>query len=238
MVNDVEIHLDSTMRDGRLPGGPPAATLTVSEIYTSVQGESTWVGLPCTFVRLTGCPLRCVWCDTAYAFHGGTKMAVRQVVDECVRLACPLVEITGGEPLAQRRCGELAQQLIDKGFTVLCETSGALPIDLLPDPVIKIVDLKCPGSGEVHRNDWSNIEKLTVRDEVKFVIADRMDYEWSREILREHQLELRCRQVLFSPVFGSMDAKALVEWILEDRLPVRFQLQMHKFVWPPDTKGV
>jgi 7-carboxy-7-deazaguanine synthase len=165
-------------------------------------------------------------------------MTVRDVVDECVRLACPLVEITGGEPLAQKQCGALAQQLIDRGFTVLCETSGALPIDLLPDPVIKVMDLKCPGSGEVHRTDWSNIGKLSMRDEVKFVIADRRDYEWSREMLREHQLEQRCRQVLFSPVFGSMDAKSLVEWILEDRLPVRFQLQLHKFVWHPDTKGV
>lgn len=214
------------------------ATLAITEIYKSVQGESTWAGLPCIFVRLTGCNLRCVWCDTEYAFYGGTKRTVADIVAECSALDCALVEITGGEPLLQPHCGTLAQALLDRGFTVLCETSGALPIDRVPADVIKIMDLKCPGSGEVEKNDWSNIARLSPRDEVKFVIADRADYEWSRDVVREHDLAARCNQVLFSPVFGSVEPKSLVEWILEDQLPVRFQLQLHKFVWPPDAKGV
>lgn len=213
-------------------------TLTITEIYRSVQGESTWAGKPCTFVRLTGCPLRCVWCDTAYAFSGGAKTPIAEIVAKCEELACPLVEITGGEPLQQKHCGALAACLLEQGFTVLCETSGALPIDSLPDDVIKIMDLKCPGSGECERNDWSNIARLAPRDEVKFVIADRRDYEWSRETVRKHDLPSRCNAVLFSPVFGSIDPKDLVEWILEDKLDVRFQLQLHKFVWPPNQKGV
>jgi 7-carboxy-7-deazaguanine synthase len=215
-----------------------SAVLTVTEIYKSVQGESTWAGLPCIFVRLTGCHLRCVWCDTEYAFHGGTKMTVDEIVDRCVELACPLVEITGGEPLLQKQCGTLAQCLLDRGLTVLCETSGALPIDRMPADVITIMDLKCPDSGECDKNDWSNIGRLSMRDEVKFVIAGRKDYEWSRDAVREHDLPARCHAVLFSPVFGSVDPRELVEWILEDELDVRFQLQMHKFIWPPDQKGV
>lgn len=214
------------------------ATLTITEIYKSVQGESTWAGLPCIFVRLTGCNLRCVWCDTEYAFYGGTRKTVDEVVDACAALDCTLVEITGGEPLLQRHCATLAQRLLDHGFTVLCETSGALPIDRLPAGVIKIMDLKCPGSGEETKNDWSNIVRLSPKDEVKFVIADRADYEWARDVVRKHALESRCHQVLFSPVFGSIDPKSLVEWILADNLPVRFQVQLHKLVWPPDTKGV
>ena len=212
--------------------------LMVTEIYKSVQGESTWVGKPCTFIRLTGCPLRCVWCDTTYAFQGGSRMSMTDIVAACDALDCPLVEITGGEPLAQKQCGALAERLLDRGYTVLCETSGALPIDRLPDAVIKIMDLKCPGSGECDRNDWDNIAKLAPRDEVKCVIADRRDYEWSRDAVRRYDLTSRCAAVLFSPVFGSVEPKALVEWILEDKLDVRFQLQLHKFVWPPDQKGV
>ncbi|MCC6794364.1 MAG: radical SAM protein [Candidatus Hydrogenedentes bacterium] len=221
-----------------LTGKITDASLTITEIYKSVQGESTWVGLPCIFVRLTGCNLRCVWCDTEYAFYGGKKMSVEAVVTECEALDCKLVEITGGEPLLQKHCGTLAQALLDRGFTVLCETSGALPIDRLPAEVIKIMDLKCPGSGEEEKNDWSNIERLSPRDEVKFVIADRADYEWSRDVVRKYDLTARCNEVLFSPVFGPIEPKAMVEWILEDKLPVRFQLQLHKFVWPPDQKGV
>lgn len=216
----------------------PAASLTITEIYKSVQGESTWVGLPCIFVRLTGCNLRCVWCDTEYAFYGGKKMTVDEIVTECRALDCMVVEITGGEPLLQKHCGTLAQALLDRGFTVLCETSGALPIDRLPAEVIKIMDLKCPGSGEEEKNDWSNIDRLSPRDEVKFVIADRADYEWSRDVVRKYDLAARCHQILFSPVFGPIEPKSMVEWILEDKLPVRFQLQLHKFVWPPDQKGV
>ncbi len=215
-----------------------SATLTITEIYKSVQGESTWAGLPCIFVRLTGCHLRCVWCDTEYAFHGGTKMTLEAIVDRCVELDCPLVEITGGEPLLQKQCGALAQCLLERGMTVLCETSGALTIDRLPADVITIMDLKCPDSGECDKNDWSNIERLSARDEVKFVIASRRDYEWSRDVVREHGLPSRCHAVLFSPVFGSVDPKDIVEWILEDQLEVRFQLQTHKFIWPPDQKGV
>ncbi|MCC6490574.1 MAG: radical SAM protein [Candidatus Hydrogenedentes bacterium] len=214
------------------------APLTVTEVYKSIQGESTWAGLPCVFVRLTGCPLRCVWCDTAYAFNGGVKTTVGDVVEQCIALDCALVEITGGEPLAQKHCGALAQCLLERGMTVLCETSGALPIDRLPAAVIKIMDLKCPGSGESAKNDWSNIERLSPRDEVKFVIADRSDYEWTRGIIRDYRLPERCHQVLVSPVFGSIDARDLVSWILDDQLDVRFQLQLHKFIWPPDQKGV
>jgi 7-carboxy-7-deazaguanine synthase len=227
---------DSVSKTGDDTEKTPA--LTITEIYKSVQGESTWAGLPCTFVRLTGCHLRCIWCDTAYAFYGGSKMTVDAVVDRCSELDCSLVEITGGEPLLQKHCGSLAQALIDRGFTVLCETSGALPIDRLPAQAIKIMDLKCPGSGECEKNDWTNIERLSERDEVKFVIAGRADYEWSRDVVREHNLPARCRQVLFSPVFGSVEARDIVEWILEDKLEVRFQLQMHKFIWDPAEKGV
>jgi 7-carboxy-7-deazaguanine synthase len=217
---------------------PQTTFLAITEIYKSIQGESTWAGLPCVFVRLTGCPLRCVWCDTAYAFKGGDPMSVTEVVEAVKALDCPLVEITGGEPLGQRNCGPLAQALLDEGLTVLCETSGALPIDQLPDAVIKIMDLKCPGSGELLKNDWDNIPKLSKQDEVKFVIADRADYEWARDTTREHALTSKVNTVLFSPVFGPQDPQKLVEWIMEDGLDVRFQLQMHKFVWPPETKGV
>jgi 7-carboxy-7-deazaguanine synthase len=213
-------------------------TLTITEIYQSVQGESTWAGMPCVFVRLTGCHLRCVWCDSAYAFHGGTKMTLTDIVEKVAEYDCNLVEVTGGEPLLQENCGPLAQTLIDRGYTVLCETSGGLPIDTLPDACIKIMDLKCPGSGEEAKNDWTNIDRLSLKDEVKFVIKDRADYEWSRDAVGQHDLANRCKSVLFSPVFGEVDSQALVQWILDDHLPVRFQLQMHKFIWPPDTTGV
>lgn len=213
-------------------------TLSVTEVYRSIQGESTWVGLPCIFIRLTGCNLRCVWCDTQYAFYGGRKVTIGELVDKCLGLSCPLVEITGGEPLLQKDTPTLAQCLLERGMTVLCETSGALPIGQLPADVIKILDLKCPASGECEKNDWSNIAALSPKDEVKFVIADRADYEWSREAVRKHDLSSRCRAVLFSPVFGAIEPRTLVDWILHDRLDVRFQLQLHKFVWPADAKGV
>lgn len=212
--------------------------LKVTEIFRSIQGESTWVGLPCAFVRLTGCHLRCVWCDTAYAFTGGTMMSVQEVLDRVEKLGCPLVEITGGEPLLQPACPTLAASLLQRGKTVLCETSGALPIDRLPSDVIKIMDIKCPGSRESHRNDWGNIHRLSARDEVKFVLADRGDYEWSCEVIRQYNLPAQCRQVLLAPAFELLDPKELAQWILEDGLPVRLQLQLHKYIWPPDQRGV
>ena len=216
----------------------PISTLRVTEIYRSVQGESTWAGLPCTFVRLARCHLRCVWCDTAYAFYGGQKMAVSAIVDTCLQWPADLVEITGGEPLVQPECPALAQSLLDAGFTVLVETSGSLPIAALPPETIKIMDLKCPDSGECDKNEWSNIGALTGRDEVKFVLASRGDYEWARDRVREHDLSNRCRTVLLSPVWGAVEPNRIVEWMLEDKLDARFQLQAHKVIWPPETRGV
>lgn len=213
-------------------------SLRITEIYHSIQGESTWAGLPCTFVRLARCNLRCRWCDTTYSFHGGDSMTLDEIIVRCDSYGCTLVELTGGEPLAQPECIPLSQQLLDKGYTVLIETSGSLPIAPLPAEVIKIMDLKCPGSGECDKNDYSNIDELTKQDEVKFVIASREDYEWAREQVNEHALVDRCNAVLFSPVFGEIDPKDMVNWITEDHLSVRFQLQMHKFIWPPDQKGV
>lgn len=214
-------------------------TLRITEIYHSIQGESTWAGLPCTFVRLARCNLRCVWCDTTYSFYGGTPTSIDDIVAECDGYNCSLVEITGGEPLAQKDgCVDLCQRLIDQGYTVLIETSGSLPIAPLPAEVIKIMDLKCPDSGECDKNDYSNIEALSPDDEVKFVLASRRDYEWARDQIREYELAQRCKAVLFSPVFGSIEPKDIVDWITQDKLPVRFQLQMHKFIWPPDMKGV
>lgn len=216
-----------------------AQTLRVTETYVSVQGESTWAGVPCFFIRLARCNLRCTWCDTSFSFHGGEKRSLGALVDEAAAQGIPLVEITGGEPLAQPGCAPLADLLLAQGLTVLIETSGSLPIDVLPDAAIRIMDLKCPGSGEVAKNHWPNLDYLVRdRDEVKFVIADRTDYEWSRDVVRRYTLADRCKAILFSPVHGAVEAKALAGWILEDRLPVRFQLQLHKFIWPPDQRGV
>ncbi len=211
--------------------------LRINEIYKSIQGESSWAGLPCVFVRLTGCHLRCHYCDTEYAFHEGRWMTLQEIVACVSEQGVRLVEITGGEPLLQPACGPLAQRLLDLGLTVLCETSGALPIDRLPPDVIKIMDLKCPSSGEVERNDWSNIDRLGPRDEVKFVIGDRADFDWAANVINRHDLAKRCA-VLMSPVFGDIEPTQLVEWVLSERLPVRFQLQMHKFIWSPTEMGV
>ncbi len=212
--------------------------LTINEIYFSVQGESTWAGLPCVFVRLTFCDLRCTYCDTEYAFYEGKKQSLGEIVEAVARHDCPLVEITGGEPLLQKNVLPLMTLLADAGRTVLLETSGAHDISPVDPRVHRIMDLKTPGSGEVARNLLSNIEHLTERDEVKFVIGSREDYEWSREKVQEHRLAERCRAVLFSPIFGRIDPRKIVEWILEDHLPVRFQLQMHKFIWTPTLRGV
>ncbi len=213
-------------------------TLRVTEIFKSIQGESTWAGMPCVFVRLARCPLRCVWCDTDYAFRGGDPMAIGGIVAQCQELAGSLVEITGGEPLVQKDCAVLASCLLEEGWTVLVETSGSLPIDALPTGAIKIMDLKCPGSGECAKNHWPNIDALSPRDEVKFVLASRGDYEWSRDVVRKYALAERCNAVLFSTVSGVLDPKPVAEWILADGLDVRLQLQMHKYVWPPGQRGV
>jgi 7-carboxy-7-deazaguanine synthase len=213
-------------------------TLTVNEIYESIQGESTWAGCPCVFVRLTFCNLRCSYCDTEYAFYEGKKKTIAEVADAVLSIDCPLVEITGGEPLLQKNVLPLMTTLADAGRTVLLETSGALDIAPVDPRVHRIMDLKTPGSGEVERNLWSNIEHLTQRDEVKFVIGSREDYEWSREQTQRYNLSKRCRAVLFSPIFGRIDPREIVAWILADKLNVRFQLQMHKFIWAPTERGV
>ena len=212
--------------------------LTINEIYRSIQGESSWAGLPCVFVRLTFCDLRCTYCDTAYAFYAGTRMKLSEIVEQVLAFGCPLVEITGGEPLLQKNVIPLMSTLCDLGETVLIETSGAHDISKIDPRVHRIMDLKTPGSGESERNRYENIPFLTAGDEVKFVIGSREDYLWSRQKIEEFQLADRCRTVLFSPIFGRIDPRSIVEWMLEDRLPVRFQLQMHKFIWAPETKGV
>jgi 7-carboxy-7-deazaguanine synthase len=217
--------------------------LRITEIFHSIQGESTWAGLPCTFVRLTGCPLRCVWCDTAYAFHGGEKMSLDEIVAQVDDIGTRLVEITGGEPLVHRNAFVLAEQLLDRGYTVLVETSGSIDISPLDPRTHRIMDLKCPDSGESGRNLWSNLDHLTSRDEVKFVIASRADYEWARATIRERGLDDRLRNgelraLLMSPVWDGVDLKQLAEWILQDRLPVRYQVQLHKIIWGAEVQGV
>jgi len=212
--------------------------LTVNEIFLSIQGESTWVGLRCVFVRLTACDLRCTYCDTAYAFTEGTRLPFSKVLEEALSYDCPLVEITGGEPLLQPAVLPLMTALCDAGRTVLLETSGAHDISKVDPRVHRIMDLKTPGSGECARNLWSNLDHLTLRDEVKFVIGSREDYEWAREQVRKHSLPCRVNAVLFSPVFGKIEPVEIVNWILSDKLDVRFQLQMHKFIWHPQQRGV
>ncbi len=212
--------------------------LTINEIFHSIQGESTHAGRPCVFVRLTACDLRCRWCDTPYAFHEGRKMSVDEVVADVVARGCPVVEVTGGEPLLQADVYPLMQRLLDAGKTVLVETGGHRSIAQVPDGVVRIMDVKCPGSGEAGKNDWSNLALLKPADEVKFVIADRADYEYAREIVQREQLTGRVAAVLFSPVHGELAAKQLAEWVIADRLEVRVQLQMHKYIWSPETRGV
>jgi 7-carboxy-7-deazaguanine synthase len=212
--------------------------LTINEIFHSIQGESSFAGQPCVFVRLTACDLRCSWCDTPYAFYEGRKMSVDDVVADVESRGCELVEVTGGEPLLQQDVYPLMQRLIDSGKTVLIETGGHRSIAKVPEGVIRIMDVKCPGSGESTKNDWSNLPLLTKRDEVKFVIADRVDYDYARDILARERLAERCGGVLFSPVHGVLDPRQLAEWVLADRLPVRVQLQVHKYIWSPETRGV
>ena len=213
-------------------------TLVIHEIYASIQGESTFAGLPCTFVRTTGCNLRCSWCDTTQAFYGGTRMQRIDVLAKALATGTKLVELTGGEPLLQPGVLPLLAELCDAGRTVLIETSGERDISRVDPRVHRIVDLKAPGSGESHRNLWSNVDHLTPRDEVKFVLASREDYEWMRSAVRERSLAARTPNLLVSTVFGKLAARAVVDWVLEDALPVRVQLQMHKYIWAPETQGV
>jgi len=212
--------------------------LTISEIFHSIQGESTYAGAPCVFVRLTGCDLRCTWCDTPYAFAEGRGMAVDEVVEAVAAFGCALVEITGGEPLLQDDVYPLMTALIDRGMTVLLETGGHVSVDRVPPGVVKILDVKCPGSGESGRNHWPNLDLLQPADQVKFVIADRADYEFASKVAARHALAGRCAAVLFSPVHGVLVPAELAAWILKDRLPVRLQLQVHKLVWGAHARGV
>jgi 7-carboxy-7-deazaguanine synthase len=213
-------------------------SLVVHEIYPSVQGESTFVGLPCTFVRLTGCNLRCAWCDTTQAFKGGTRMRRADVLVRALSFGTPIVELTGGEPLLQPGTIPLLRELCDAGRTVLIETSGEADVSRVDPRVHKIMDLKCPGSGESHRNRYSNLAHLTARDEIKFVLADRVDYEWMRAAIAERELGRIGCTLLASPVWGRLDPKELVRWVLEDGLVVRVQVQLHKVIWGADTQGV
>jgi 7-carboxy-7-deazaguanine synthase len=230
--------------------------MVITEIFKSIQGESTYAGLPCVFVRLTGCNLRCVWCDTAYAFYGGTKMSVEEILDRVAALAggdgtgadrpkISLVELTGGEPLLQPDVTSLAEKLLVAGYTVLAETSGERDVGKLPSAVIKIVDVKCPDSGEADTFNLANLGMLDYKDEVKFVIASRRDYEFAREFTAQHRLPERVHQVIFSPVVADpegswpgMNVRDLARWILDDALPVRLGMQLHKFIWDPATRGV
>jgi 7-carboxy-7-deazaguanine synthase len=214
------------------------ARVRVNEIFYSIQGESTWAGRPCVFVRLTGCNLRCTWCDTDYAFYEGRQMEIGEVAAQVESFCCDLVEITGGEPLLQKGVHPLIGTLLARGLAVMIETSGERDISGLDPRVVRIVDLKCPGSGESERNRWSNLEYLTPHDELKFVLSDRRDYEWAREVIRTHRLNERVNAVLLSPVFGQLKPSDLAAWILEDRLAVRMQLQMHKHIWSPTARGV
>lgn len=210
--------------------------LRITEIFHSIQGESSYVGRPCVFVRLTGCNLRCRWCDSVYTFTGGEKMELDDILRKVEGYGCGLVEITGGEPLAQTESLDLIRRLCDEGYEVLIETSGSISIAPVDQRAKVILDLKCPGSGEMEKNLWSNIAELHPGDEVKFVIADRIDYDWARSVIAEHQLERIT--VLFSPVWGEMSIKDLAEWMLADRVAARLQTQLHKHIWGPDVHGV
>jgi 7-carboxy-7-deazaguanine synthase len=212
-------------------------TLTVNEVFFSIQGEGTRAGLPCVFVRLTGCPLRCTWCDTAYAFQEGTRRREDDVLAEIARFPCRLLQLTGGEPLAQPAAFAFVTRALDEGWEVVVETSGHVPLDELDRRAVAVMDLKAPGSGESHRMEWRNVDLLKPGDEAKAVILDRRDYEWARELVRERGLAGRCT-VLFSPVHGRLDPGLLARWVLDDGLPVRVQVQLHKYLWPGVERGV
>ena len=213
--------------------------MRITEIFYSIQGESSFAGLPCIFVRLTWCNLRCSWCDSEYTFAGGTEMTIEQVLAEVRKYPCRLVEITGGEPLVQKKdCVELVRRLCDEGYQVLIETGGSLDIGLLDPRSIRILDVKCPGSGESERNLWSNLELLSSRDEVKFVIRDRRDFDYACEVIRRYRLDERAPAVLFSPVWGAVALPEISSWILQAGIRGRLQLQLHKYIWGPEAKGV
>jgi len=235
--------------EGAMSGPVPSAEgevapfLRITDIFHSIQGESTWAGLPCTFVRITGCPLRCVWCDTTYSFHGGERRTLDEIVSEVKEIGTPLVEITGGEPLAHPNAFPLIERLLDEDFTVLIETSGAVTIEARDPRAHVIMDLKCPGSGEVEKNLWSNLDHLLPHDEVKFVVADRADFDWMCDTIRERGLDAdvregRLKALLVSPVWNEVDLEALAGWILESDLPLRFQTQIHKAIWGEEKMGV
>jgi len=213
--------------------------MRITEIFYSIQGESSFAGLPCCFVRLTWCNLRCTWCDSEYTFTGGAEMNVEEVMEQVRGYGCKLVEVTGGEPLVQKReCCELVTRLCDEGFTVLVETGGSLDTSVLDPRAIKILDVKCPGSGEQHRNFWPNLERLNPRDEIKFVIADRADFDFALDVIEKYQLGSREPRVLFSPVWGAVELKEFANWVMQSGVRARMQLQLHKYIWGPDVKGV
>jgi 7-carboxy-7-deazaguanine synthase len=211
--------------------------LKVNEIYYSIQGESSKAGLPCVFVRLTYCNLRCSYCDTEYAFYEGKEMTIETVIDKIKKYDCRLVELTGGEPLVQKESIDLMKMLCDKGFDVMLETGGSLPIQEVDKRVMIIMDLKCPSSKMVNKNLYLNLDHIKTTDEIKFVIGSREDYDWVKEVIAKYHVADKC-EILFSVVFGTLEPVKLVEWILEDKLKVRYQLQMHKFIWEPNAKGV
>ncbi len=211
--------------------------MKINELFYSIQGESTHAGRPCVFIRTSGCHLRCEWCDTAHAFYEGVEVTLDAVMERVRSFGCPLVELTGGEPLLQRETPMLVTELLNEGYTVLVETSGSLDIRVLDPRTIVIMDIKCPGSGMTDAMRWDNLEALKPTDEVKFVIKNRADYEWATELTKRHHLDRRC-PVLFAPVFGVLDPEQLAGWLLADRLPARLQLQQHKYIWEPNTRGV
>ncbi len=217
---------------------PSVETLQVTELFASIQGESTWAGCPCGFVRLARCNLRCAWCDTTYSYGPGATMTLPEIVEAVKRWNLPLVEITGGEPLLQSATPRLASLFFQAGFTVLVETNGSLPIDVLPEGVIRIMDIKCPDSGMHEKLDGRNLEVLTPRDEVKFVLASRADYTWALDLARQQNLAQRCGAVLFSPAAGRLAAATLAGWMVEDRATARLQLPLHKYIWPGRDRGV
>jgi 7-carboxy-7-deazaguanine synthase len=212
-------------------------SLIITEIYASIQGESSYAGIPCTFVRLTGCPLRCRWCDTTYGFTGGSEMSLAEILAKVKDLGLPLVELTGGEPLAQKNCAPLAKKLIDAGYKVLIETGGSEDVSPLDQGVHIIMDIKCPGSQMHEKNLWENLKHLKPTDEIKLVIADRNDFDWALSKIKEHDLTARFK-VLLSPAFGLLQPKDLAEWIVQEKLNARLNLQQHKYIWHPRAKGV